>query len=254
MTEVLRRGGFGADEADLEAIARLMLVAHVSSRAGAKPLSSALSPALASRRLEPSQLLHARQPARQRCHSPRAPRPPRSLAPWQGRMWGRPVLEGLAALGAIQRPLFESATSLDRQLAALHQRCGGGGRNSGTGSDFPTVTQLQAAWAVLVIDLALAGKSQALPEAKAELAALAERAAHILLALQPDNPRSSYELGCCRARDVFSVVTPSASAMRLHNTLLHFWHGAALARAQGSDFWLARWGGLGAECWQVQSA
>ena len=65
------------------------------------------------------------------------------------------------------------------------------------------------------------------------------QAAHSLLALQPDNPRSSYELGTV----VFFNVTPS-SASRRRDPLPHYQRGAELARAQGSDFWLARCAGF----------
>ena len=133
---------------------------------------------------------------------------------------------GLAALRAIQRPLFESAASLDRQLAALRQWCSGG--------RLPTTAQLQVAWAALAIELAPVGVTKAgLPQA--ELLALNERAARTLLDLQPDNPRSSYELGKAAFYN-----SQTGSASRLHESLPHFRRGAELARAQGSDFWLAR--------------
>ena len=141
----------------------------------------------------------------------------------------------LKVLYAIRCPLFQSAASLDRQLAALRQRCGGGGSN-GAGSNLPTAAQLQAAWAALVIKLIAFGMGQGLP--LADLAAFREQAARDLLALQPDNPRTSYELGV--------VATGSASCLR--DPLVYFWRGAKLAREQGSDFWLARWAGVGVSC------
>ena len=133
-------------------------------------------------------------------------------------------------LCAIQRPLFQNVASLDRQLAALGQRCG----NGSTGSSLPTAAQLQAAGAALVTMLATIGIHQGQPQA--ELAAFGEQGVRALLALQPDNPRSSYELG--RAAVNNAVI---GSASRLRDPLPHFRRGVELARAQGSDFWLARW-------------
>ena len=72
---------------------------------------------------------------------------------------------------------------------------------------------------------------------QAELAALNEQATRKLMALQPRNPRSSYEMG--RAAEI-NLFTGSAS--RLRDPLPYFQRGAELARAQRSDFWLARWG------------
>ena len=136
---------------------------------------------------------------------------------------------GLFVLRGIQHPLFWSAASLDRQLAALRQRSGG---SSGAASSLPTAAQLQAAWAALVIDLISGGMVQGLPPA--ELTALFEQAARILLALHPDSPRSSYELGKAA---YFNNRTGAASALR--DAVPLFTRGAELARAQGSDFWLA---------------
>ena len=90
------------------------------------------------------------------------------------------------------------------------------------------MAQLQAAWAVLVITLVPAWMRQGLPQA--ELMPFYEQAARDLLALQPENPRSSYELG----NATNAVITHRSDALQ------HFQHGAELARAQGSDFWLAR--------------
>ena len=144
------------------------------------------------------------------------------------------VRTGLGALSAIRRPLFESAASLDRQLAALGQRCSRD--SSAPGSNLPTTAQLQAAWAALVIVLASAGVRQGLPDA--ELVAFSEQAARALLALQPNNPSSSYMLATAALGN-----STARSASRLGDPLPHFRRGAELARAQGSDFWLARWAG-----------
>ena len=141
----------------------------------------------------------------------------------------------LDALRAIRRPLFESAASLDRQLAALGQRCG---NSSGALSNFPSAAQLQVAWAVLVTVLAPWGLREGLPQAA--IGALCEQAANDLLALQPNNPRSSHAMG---EAAVMNVATGSAS--RLRDPLPHYQRGTELARAQGSDFWLARWAGCG---------
>ena len=151
-------------------------------------------------------------------------------------MWHEEKKLGLDVLRAIHDPLFKSAASLDRQLAALRQRCG-----SGAGSNFPTAAQLQAAWAVLVTALALAWARRGIP--RAEFAALEDQAAHTLFALQPDNPRSSYELGNAAA---FSS-TAGGPASRRRDALPHLQRGAELARAQGNDFWLARC--AGGELW-----
>ena len=140
---------------------------------------------------------------------------------------GRGVLP--AILRAIRRPLFKSAASLDRQLAALGQRC-----SSGAGSRLPTAAQLQAAWAALVAELAKVRMLQSLPHA--ERAAFSDPAARALLALQSDNPRSSYELGRAAVNNA-----AAGSAPRLRDPLPHFQRGIELARAQGRDFWLARW-------------
>ena len=140
---------------------------------------------------------------------------------------------GLDALRALRAPLFEGAASLDQQLAAL-------GRSSSAGSNLPTTAQLQAAWAALVVVHVPAELRHGLPQA--ELAAFREQAARALLALQPDNPRSSYELGNAAVTNV-----TCSSASRLRDPLPHFQHGRELARAQGSDFWLARWAGCRGE-------
>ena len=152
---------------------------------------------------------------------------------WSG---SEPLRFGLSVLRAIRRPLFEGAASLDRQLAALAQRCGSSGDSSGAGSSLPSAAQLQAAWAVLVTGLPPGGIHQKLQQA--EVAALHEQAAQALLSLQPDNPRSSYHLGIVAAMGV-----TNSSASRRRGALQHFRRGAELARAQGSDFWLARWAG-----------
>ena len=141
---------------------------------------------------------------------------------------------GLDFLHAIRRPLFESAASLDQQLVALRQQCGGS--SSGAGSNLPTAGQLQAAWAALVIVLVPAGARQGQP--KTELAAIGEQAARALLAHQPDSPRSSYEMGNAAAQNARAGLASS-----LGDPLLHYQRGIELARAQGSDFWLARWAG-----------
>ena len=150
----------------------------------------------------------------------------------------------LGVLSAIQRPLFEGTASLDQQLAALGQRCG---RDSGSsaGSNLPSAAQLQMAWAALTTVLALSGLPRGIPGvSEAELAAFGEEAARKLYALQPDSPRSSYEMGS--ALRAAMVITAAGSASRLPDPLPHFQRGAELARAQGSDFWLARWAGCGA--------
>ena len=137
-------------------------------------------------------------------------------------------------LRATRRPLLESAASLDQQLAALSERLGS---VSGAASNLPTAAQLQATWARLVTDLYSGGVSEGLP--RAELAPFFEQAARTLLALQPDNPRSSYELGMAVGENATVAGTP----MRRQEGLAHYQRGAELARAQGSDFWLARWSG-----------
>ena len=147
-------------------------------------------------------------------------------------MWKAQERIGLDILRAIRAPLFEGAASLNRQLAALSRRCGGGG--SGAGDNLPTAAQLQAAWAVLVIALSPAGVQQGLPQA--EVMVFREQAARALLALQPDNPRSSFELG-----RTASAKAMTGSALHRHDVLSHYQRGAELARAQGSDYWLARW-------------
>ena len=140
----------------------------------------------------------------------------------------------LDALRAIRRPLFESAASLNRQLAALHQRCG-----CDSSSRAVTAAQLQVTWAALVGVLAPVRMRQGLPWD--ELVAFHKQAARDLLALQPDNPRSSYELGKAAFNDVRAGLANLASRRR--DVLPHFQRGAELARAQGSDFWLARCAG-----------
>ena len=150
---------------------------------------------------------------------------------------------GLDVLSAIRRPLFESAASLDRQLAALGQQCGGG--SSGAGSSLPTAAQLQAAWAALVIAVLPTALHQGLP--LAELAAYFEQAEQVLLALQPDSPRSSYALG---DKVLAKNITGSTSPRR--DAVPHFQRATELARAQGSDLWQARWAGGGASCGVLQ--
>ena len=100
-------------------------------------------------------------------------------------------------------------------------------------SNLPTAVQLQTVWAALVVEMFLGGWRQGVPQA--ELLAFREQAARALLALQPDNPRSSYELGKVA---YFNYRTGSASG--LCDPLPHFRRGAELARAQSSDFWLAK--------------
>ena len=146
------------------------------------------------------------------------------------------MLLGLGALRAIQRPLFERAASLDRQLADLRQRCGVHHDASGAESHLPTTAQLQAAWAALAIEQASAVWRAGHPPA--ELTSFGEQAARALLALQPDNPRSSYVLG--QALLLSATTSFSLSHVRAPGALPHFRRGAELARAQGSDFWLAR--------------
>ena len=92
------------------------------------------------------------------------------------------------------------------------------------------------------------GLHQGLPEA--ELVATSEQAARALLALQPDNPRSSFATG--EAAAMANATDSSASLVR--DPLPHFRRGAELARAQSSDFWLARWAGVGpgASCGQLR--
>ena len=146
----------------------------------------------------------------------------------------------LDVLCTMHRPLFEIAASLDQQLVALHQRCNSSrGSGAGSASSLPTVNQLQAAWATLVIALAPGRVREGLPQA--ELAAVVEQAAHHLMALQPDNPRSSFELGSAAGLN-----DNAGSVSALRDPLPFFRRGAELARVQGSDFWLARWAGPGA--------
>ena len=163
-----------------------------------------------------------------------AARPPLAQVMFKPGVGQLPI--GLDVLRAIRRPLFQSAASLDRQLAALVQRCGGGG--GGAGRNLPTAVQLQIAWAALATTRAPAGLRFKVPEA--DLAALCEEAARDLQALQPDTPRSSFELGIAAH---FNSKIGSASCLR--DALPYFTRGAELARAQGSDFWLARWAGWG---------
>ena len=129
----------------------------------------------------------------------------------------------------IWHPLFESTESLDRQLAALRRRCGGS-----AGGSLPTAAQLQVAWAVLTTQLAPVGLRYGLPHAV--VATALKQGARELLALQPDNPRSSYELA--------KAIMESAAAglaLRPRDAVRLYQRGAELARAQGSDYWLARW-------------
>ena len=101
------------------------------------------------------------------------------------------------------------------------------------------MAQLQAAWAALVIVMVPAGVHFRLPGLQqAEVAAFGEQAARDLLALQPDNPHSSFAMG---STAVTAATTGSAPLRR--NALPHYQRGAELARAQGNDFWLARWAG-----------
>ena len=235
LTEILGRGGFEADEADLAAIARLMLAAHVST--GEAPQASSFAAV-------PPACLPACPPTRLPASAAVRTAPLDTLAPapnpWQVSMklgLGQ-LCSAVGGLHAIQRPLFQSAASLERQLAALRQRCGGSD-SSGAGRKLPTVEQLQAAWAVLATGLGPWGTREGLLQA--ELAAFSEHAASSLLALQPDNPRSSFAMGEAVANN--AVVNNSDSASRLLDPLPHLRHSAELARAQGSDFWLARWAG-----------
>ena len=206
------------DEEDLlGAIVRLLLVAHVSPGASRKSF-------LSCRKLDAAV---GRPPTARPPLQPLAITPHNcTLAPWQVSTWDEQPEKGLSALCITKPLLFESADSLDQQLAALRQRCGDGGNR------LPTAAQLQATWAVLVIELTLEGESLGLQQA--EFRAFAEEAACDLLALQPDNPRSSYELGHAEAKFAVTWWLP----------LLHYQRGAELARAQGSDFWLARWAGV----------
>ena len=170
-----------------------------------------------------------------------APLKPSAPAPLQTSRWNAQLARvGLDALRAVRCPLFECAAPLDQQLAALRQRCGGDG-SGGAASNLPTVAQLQVTWAALVVALASAWVHHKLPQA--ELSALYEQAARDLLALQPDNPRSSFVMA-----DAAVSSTPPGSGSRLRDPLPHYRRGAELARAQGSDFWLARWAGVGASC------
>ena len=141
----------------------------------------------------------------------------------------------LDILRAIRRPLFEGAASLDRQLAALGQRHG---NSSGAVSNLPSAAQLQVAWAVLVTVLAPWGLREGLPQTA--IGSFREQAANNLLALQPGNPRSSYAMG-----EAAVVNAATGSTSRLRDPLPHYQRGVELARAQGSDFWLARWAGAG---------
>ena len=148
-------------------------------------------------------------------------------------MWTSELLPfGLDALRAIHRPLFGSAASLDRQLAALGQRCGGSS-SGGAGSNLPTAAQLQVAWAALAIVQTPAGVQIGLPQA--ELLPFFEQAARHLLALQPGSPRSSYQLGSAAYFN-----DRAGLASRLRDPLPFLRRGVELARAQGSDFWLAK--------------
>ena len=150
------------------------------------------------------------------------------------------VGQGRAALGvlhAIQRPLLTSTVSLFRQLAALGQRCCGGSSGAGS-SHLPTAAQLQAAWAVLVMEAGPGGMREGLP--RAELSRFTEQAARILQALQPDSPRSSLAMGEAAASNAIVHAT-SGSGPPLRDPQPHLRRSAELARAQGSDFWLARW-------------
>ena len=137
---------------------------------------------------------------------------------------------GLNALRVTgHRLIVRNLAFLDRQLAALRQRCGGGT----PGSHLSTAAQLQAAWAALSTEQCDAGVRQGHPQAI--LSAFGEQSARILLGLEPDKPRSSYERG--NALENVSAFT----AAHWQDALPHYQRGAELARAQGSDFWLARW-------------
>ena len=236
---ILGRGGSEADEADLGTLARLMLWAIVSPGAAQKSVFSC-------RWLpSPSQLyaLRARLPARPPAHLGSCPHCSEPLcllapAPWQlSPLLGTGKLPISLLLRKIRCLLFESATSgsLDRQLVSLRQRCGSGGSSSAA-SSLPTAAQLQAACAALIARMAPVASRESLPDT--ELAAFIEQAGTDLLALQPDNPRTSFELG----KAAYTNAT-SGSASHLRDPLAQFWRGAELARAQGSDFWLARWAG-----------
>ena len=237
--------GRGGAEADVGAIARLLLVAHMSAPGQlSRKLSSPhwLAGALL---LAPSYVVHiTRLLAAATCSAlaSAARFAPlnvnlRARSPRQVSMSELELLLGLGALRAIQRPLFDSAASLDRQLAALRLQCGEHHDDSGAESHLPTKAQLQAAWAVLAIEQASAVRCAGHPPA--ELASFGEQAARALLDLQPDNPRSSYLLG--QALFLSATTSPSFSLSRLRApaSMPHFRRSAELARAQGSDFWLA---------------
>ena len=229
------------DDPDLEALARLMLVAIVSPGRNPQKFRRLPVAAWSPPSARPPARLPARLPALP-CCSPSRPQP---LCPLHGQVsavipGSCKLRAGLKVMRAIQRPLFESAASLDRQLAALGQRCSGGS-SGGAGSNLPTAAQLQVAWAALLIMLERAGAPQALPQA--EIVAFREQAARQLLALQPDSPRRSFELGGALVAKARTDTDPC-----LHVALRHFRRGAELARAQGSDFWLARWAGARASC------
>ena len=240
LEEVLGRGDTAVAVADLEALTRLMLVAIVSPGDSCRPAGSPKASSPAAVCWSPasaSVCLPACPPVRLpafRCRLPYTSEPP--CPPAQAlRQSAQLLIGGLDILHAIRCPLFERAAPLDLQLAALRQRCGGGS-NGNIGSNLPTVAQLQAGWAALYFELVHSGMRQGLP--KAELAACGEQAARKLPALQPNRPCSSYVLGSAA---FFNNRTGSAS--RLRDALPHFRRGAELARAQGSDFWLARWAG-----------
>ena len=94
---------------------------------------------------------------------------------------------------------------------------------------------------MLVTELAPAAAGKGLP--KAELAGFGEQAAQDLLAVQPAIQHSSYEAG----RAALFVQGSGGPASPPCGPLPHFRRDAELARAQGSDFWLAR-------CARVQGA
>lgn len=143
------------------------------------------------------------------------------------------------ALLAAKRPLFDDggAAALDDQLAVLQRRSG-----------IPSAAQLQVAWTQLTIEVALLAAKQGEPQAKCS--GVGEWAARQLLRLQSDNPRCHYAMGKAA---VVNATTGFPSPLR--DPLPHLQRGPALAREQGSDYWLARCGGrlrplAGAGAWR----
>lgn len=188
-----------------------------------------------------------------------------------------PVLEyplvALDILKALEPSISgaEAEARLAQQLVELQQQLArtGGGSGGGSGSciALPMVRQLQTVRHVLTLLLFYWAKAvrAASPSAAADLQKLGERAAAGLLALWPDDPRSSLEMGRllmttgrwdspvpllyalqpsssqqCYACLTSSRVMIARSMDDVKKAVAHFLRCIQLARQQGSDYYLAR--------------